>query len=55
MQAKGEILVINLDDTIYIPLARGLDMFNRDGLVEIDLEYRPGYDEKKSSMLFAIS
>jgi putative ABC transport system permease protein len=47
MQAKGEILGIDLDDSIYIPLARGLDMFNRDGLVEIDLEYRQGYDETK--------
>lgn len=40
MGAKGQILGFDLDDTVYIPLARGLDLFNRDGLVEIDVMYR---------------
>jgi putative ABC transport system permease protein len=28
-----------LDDTVYIPAARGLELFNRQGLLEIDLLY----------------
>jgi putative ABC transport system permease protein len=30
---------IDLDDTVYIPAARGLEMFNRQGLLEIDVLY----------------
>jgi putative ABC transport system permease protein len=39
MESKGEMLGFNLDDTVYIPTARGLDLFNRDGLHEIDVLY----------------
>jgi putative ABC transport system permease protein len=39
MEPKGEMVGINLDDTIYIPAARGLELFNRQGLLEIDLLY----------------
>lgn len=46
MQSKGQVLGFDLDDTVYIPLARGLEMFNREGLVEIDIQYREGTDEK---------
>lgn len=46
MQAKGQVLGFDLDDTVYIPLARGLEMFNREGLMEIDLLYHPGTDEE---------
>jgi putative ABC transport system permease protein len=42
MESKGQVLGFDLDDTVYIPLARGLELFNRDGLVEIDLMYREG-------------
>jgi putative ABC transport system permease protein len=45
MQSKGQVLGFDLDDTVYIPLARGLEMFNREGLMEIDLLYHPGSDE----------
>jgi len=39
MEAKGDMLGIDLDDTVYIPAASGLVLFNRDGLHEIDLLY----------------
>ena len=45
MASKGQILGFDMDDTVYIPVARGLDMFNRDGLVEIDIKYRDGTPE----------
>ena len=47
MQSKGQVLGFDLDDTVYIPLARGLELFNRDSLMEIDVLYRPGVAEKK--------
>ncbi len=47
MKSKGQILGFDLDDTVYIPLARGLEMFNRVGLVEIDVQYHEGYNETK--------
>jgi putative ABC transport system permease protein len=39
MEPKGDMLGIDLDDTIYIPAASGLLLFNRDGLHEIDVLY----------------
>ena len=39
MESKGEMLGIDLDDSVYIPTARGLEMFNRNGLHEIDILY----------------
>lgn len=39
MEAKGDTLGFDLDDSVYIPAASGLAMFNRDGLQEIDLLY----------------
>ena len=47
MQSKGQVLGFDLDDTVYIPLARGLEMFNREGLVEIDVLYNPDTPENK--------
>lgn len=47
MEPKGQVLGFDLDDTVYIPLARGLEMFNREGLVEIDLQYPEGFNEEK--------
>jgi putative ABC transport system permease protein len=40
MQPKGTMLGIDLDDTVFIPAARGLELFNREGLHEIDVLYR---------------
>lgn len=42
METKGQVLGFDLDDTVYIPVARSLELFNRTGLVEIDLVYKPG-------------
>lgn len=42
MESKGQLLGIDLDDTVYIPTARGLALFNRDGLMEIDVSYQEG-------------
>lgn len=42
MQAKGQFLGFDLDDMIYIPAARALALYNRDGLVEINVTYREG-------------
>jgi putative ABC transport system permease protein len=39
MESKGEMLGIDLDDTGYIPAARGLELCGRDGLHEIDVLY----------------
>ena len=42
MESKGQVLGFDLDDTVYIPAARGLELFNREGLVEIDVLYYDG-------------
>lgn len=39
MESKGDMLGIDLDDTVYIPAGRGLDLFGREGLHEIDALY----------------
>jgi len=42
METKGQILGMDLDDTAYLPAARALELFNRDGLMEIDVSYEEG-------------
>mgnify|MGYP001815741030 CR=1 FL=1 len=39
MESKGTVLGFDMDDAVYIPSARGLEMFNREGLVEIGVRY----------------
>jgi len=39
MEPKGDMLGIDLDDTVYIPAARGLELFGREGVHEIDVLY----------------
>lgn len=39
MQAKGSMLGFDLDDMVYIPADRALALFNREGLMEIDLVF----------------
>ncbi len=41
MEEKGTVLGFDLDDTVYIPAARALELFNRESLFEIDLLYAP--------------
>jgi putative ABC transport system permease protein len=42
MESKGQMLGFDLDDTVYVPAARALSMFDRESLMEIDLLYEPG-------------
>jgi len=42
MESKGQILGIDLDDAIYLPASRVLNLFNRNSLLEIDLVYHQG-------------
>ena len=42
MESKGQVLGFDLDDTVFIPVVRALDMFNRESLMEIELTYDPG-------------
>jgi putative ABC transport system permease protein len=38
---KGQILGFDIDDAVYLPTALALQMFNREGLMEIDILYAP--------------
>jgi putative ABC transport system permease protein len=40
MQPKGQLLGFDLDDAVYIPADIGLALFNRPGLMEIDVVFR---------------
>jgi putative ABC transport system permease protein len=42
MAPKGQFLGMDMDDTVYIPTARALELYNRDGLMRIHLGYREG-------------
>lgn len=40
MEPKGQMLGFDLDDTVFIPAARALELFNRPGLMEIQVNYK---------------
>lgn len=40
MRSKGQMLGFDLDDMVFIPSARAMEMFDRQGLMEIDVLYR---------------
>ncbi|WP_432740385.1 ABC transporter permease [Methylobacter sp. G7] len=40
MEKKGQTLGFDMDDTIYIPAAKALELFNRESLMEIHLLYK---------------
>jgi putative ABC transport system permease protein len=42
MEPKGQLLGFDLDDAIYLPAGRALELFNRESLMEIDLLYTAG-------------
>ncbi len=42
LESKGQFLGIDLDDAAYIPTARALELYNRDGMMKIDLSYEEG-------------
>lgn len=41
MESKGQILGFDLDDSVIIPAARAMELFNRDGLMEVHVVYNP--------------
>ena len=41
MSSKGNILGFDLDDTVFIPTTRALEVFNRQGVMEINFSYFP--------------
>ena len=41
---KGQFLGLDLDDAAYVPLSRGLAMFDREGLMQIAVEFGHGAD-----------
>lgn len=43
---KGQFLGLDLDDTAFVPAARAMELFNRDGLTEINLSYAEGASAK---------
>ena len=44
MESKGQMLGLDLDDSVYIPAGRALALFNRESLMEIDILYAAGSD-----------
>ncbi len=42
MEPKGQMLGFDLDDTLFIPVARAQEIFDREGLMEIDVLFRAG-------------
>jgi putative ABC transport system permease protein len=42
MESKGQILGFDLDDAVYIPAAKAMELFNKESLMEIDVLYAAG-------------
>lgn len=42
MAPKGQMLGFDLDDTVFVPVAKASELFNREGVMEIDATYRAG-------------
>ena len=42
MESKGTTLGFDLDDTVFIPTAKALELYNRDSVFEIQLHYEEG-------------
>ena len=51
LEPKGQFLGIDLDDTAFIPAGRALEIFNRDGLNEIDVAAEEGVPAAKVAEL----
>jgi len=47
LEPKGQILGFDLDDTVFIPTARAMELFNREGVMEIDVAYRAEADYER--------
>ena len=44
MEPKGQILGMDMDDAVFIPAALAMQLFNRPGLIEINVSYRADVD-----------
>lgn len=44
MEPKGQILGMDMDDAVFVPAARAMELFNRPGLMEINVSYRASSD-----------
>lgn len=49
LETKGQFLGMDMDDTVYIPVARALELYNRDGLMRINLAYQEGIPAAKAA------
>ncbi len=47
MEPKGQILGMDMDDAVFIPAARAMELLNRSGLMEVNVSYRPDVDADK--------
>jgi len=47
MEPKGQVLGLDLDDAVFIPAARAMELLNRPGLMEVQVSYRGGADVKE--------
>ncbi len=44
MESKGQILGMDMDDAVFMPAARAMELFNRSGLMEVNVSYRADVD-----------
>lgn len=42
MEPKGQMLGFDLDDAVYLPAGRAMELFDRESVMEIDVLYEPG-------------
>ncbi len=49
MAPKGQLLGFDLDDTVYIPVAKAMSMFDRESLMEVDILYAEDSDVEEVS------
>ncbi|MDH5711114.1 MAG: ABC transporter permease [Gammaproteobacteria bacterium] len=47
MESKGQLLGFDLDDAVYIPAAKSMELFDRESLMEIDVLYKNDLDANK--------
>jgi len=52
MESKGQMLGFDLDDTVFIPIGKATEVFNREGLMEIDVTYRK--DDRADTVASAV-
>jgi putative ABC transport system permease protein len=45
MEPKGQVLGFDLDDTVFIPVGRAVELFDRESLMEVHVVYDPGAPE----------